>query len=73
MERVMLAFFSPYEIALSKAAQKRIWTVFMERGTTHSSNASTLPYVLRRCEQEGIPYLLRAAPGVGYWVERHHL
>jgi hypothetical protein len=66
----MLTFLSPYEMALTKAAQRRIWEQFLERGTSHSGNAATLPYILRRCEQERIAYTLEAMPGVGYYVKR---
>ncbi len=65
----MLSVFSPYEIAMTKAAQKRTWEAFLERGTSHSGNASTLPYVIRRCEQEGVGYKLTALPGRGYYIE----
>lgn len=64
----MLFIFSIGEIALSKAAQRRVWSAFKERGTTHSARAGTLPYILRRCEQERIAYTLEAMPGQGYYI-----
>lgn len=65
----MLLSFSPHEIAMTKAAQRRAWDAFKARGTSHSASASTLPYLLRRCEQEKVPYVLKAMPGQGYWLE----
>ena len=64
----MLTVISTHEIALSKAAQERIWKVFMDGGTAHSPDAATLPYIIRRCEQENIPYVLNAEPGKGYYI-----
>lgn len=66
----MLTVISTHEIALSKAAQERTWKAFMESGTSHSSRASTLPYLIRRCEQEGVSYRLLASPGIGYFMQR---
>ena len=66
----MLVVSSPHEIALTKAAQKRTWDAFVKHGTTHSGNASTLPYIMRRCEREGIAYTLEAMPGTGYFIRR---
>ena len=66
----MLTVISTHEIALSKAAQRRIWKAFNEGCTSHSAAAVTLPYLIRRCEQEGIGYVLTAQPGVGYIMER---
>ena len=64
---IILCATSPYEIALSKAAQFHAWKGLRESGSSsHSARASTLPYLIRRCEREGIPYTLKAAPGVGY-------
>jgi hypothetical protein len=65
----MLAVISTAEIALSKVAQKRIWRMFLDGGTNHSANASTLAYLIRRCELEGVPYKLNAYPGTGYFME----
>lgn len=65
----MLTVISTHELALSKAAQKRTWDAFMKHGTQHSANASTLPYIIRRCEQDQIEYKLIAAPGVGYFIQ----
>lgn len=61
---------SPHEMALSKAAQRRIWQAFNEGGTSHSALAATLPYIIRRCEKEKVSYLLEAAPGQGYYIKR---
>jgi len=66
----MLTVISTHELALSKAAQKRVWKSFCHGGSNHSADASTLPYIIRRCEQEGVPYALTAYPGVGYFIER---
>lgn len=68
----MLTVISTHEMYLSKAAQKRVWDSFMNTGTNHSARACTLPYIIRRCEQEGIAYKLIAHPGEGYWIERDH-
>lgn len=65
----MLCVNSPYEFALTKAAQRRTWDAFMRGGTNHSSRASTLPYIMRRCELEHIPYVLHAVPGKGYYIK----
>lgn len=62
---------SPHEVALTKAAERRIWEAFIDGGTTHSGRASTLPYIMRRCEREGVPYRLTAMPGMGYFIEPH--
>lgn len=59
---------SPHEMALSKAAQRRTWDEFMKHGASHSGRASTLPYIMRRCEQEGQRYQLTAIPGKGYFI-----
>lgn len=64
----MLAVISTHEIALSKAAQRRTWDAFMNGGTNHSANASTLPYIIRRCEIQKLPYVLTAVPGKGYFI-----
>lgn len=54
---------------LRKSQQKLIWDLFMGGGTSHSALAQTLPYVMQRCEEEGIPYRLTAQPGAGYYIE----
>lgn len=66
----MLTIISTHEIAMSKAAQRRTWEAFLDGGTNHSANASTLPYIIRRCELERIPYVLTAAPGMGYFIRK---
>lgn len=65
----MLCVNSPHEMAQSKAAQERLWKKFMQKGTIHSGRASLLPYIMRRCELEKVPYKLTAYPGEGYWIE----
>lgn len=46
---------------------------FKQHGTTHSASAMTLPLIINRCEQEKIPYVLKAMPGAGYRIERMKL
>lgn len=65
----MLTVISTHEVALSKAAKRRLWECFLKGGTNHSPQASTLPYILRRCEQEGQRYTLDALPGQGYFIK----
>ena len=65
----MIVVVSLHEMALSKAEQRRIWKAFIERGTSHSGKASTLPFVMRKCELEGVEYRLTAMPGESYWIE----
>lgn len=66
-----LIVFSDAELdaGLSKTARERIWASFMDGGTAHSACATTLPYIIRRCEREGVPFTLNAHPGIGYWIE----
>jgi hypothetical protein len=73
MEHALLTVISTHEMALSKAAQRRTWDAFLAGGTLHSSRAATLPYIIRRCEQEQIPYVLTAHPGIGggYFIAPH--
>lgn len=66
----MLTVISTHELALSKAAQQRTWNCFLNGGTSHSAQASTLPYIIRRCEQERIAYTLQAIPGQGYFIKK---
>ena len=66
----MICVNSPHEVALSKAAANRLWQTFLETGSQHSGRASLLPYIIRRCELEKIPYKLTAHPGAGYYIER---
>jgi hypothetical protein len=66
----MLCVMSPDEMALTKAAKHRIWDQFLNGGgTTHSPQAATLPYVIRRCEREKVPYEMYARPGEGYFIK----
>ena len=58
---------------LSPQMQERIWRSFkIGRELKHTAEASTLPYVVNRCEMEGIAYVLRASPGVGYTIQRDY-
>lgn len=66
----MICVTSPFEEPLSRTEQARIWARFLDGGTTHSAHASTLPYIMRRCEREKVSYLLQAMPGVGYHIKR---
>lgn len=66
---MVLEIASKFEKRLSKAAEKRIWETFMADGTLHSARAQTLPYIIRRCEEEGIPYQLTADPKTGYHIK----
>lgn len=66
----MLCVTSPWEEPLSKTEQVRVWAKFLANGTTHSARAGTLPYIIRRCEREKIPYILEALPGMGYHLSR---
>ena len=64
----MLCVTGPMEIQLSQKKASDIWQAFLNGGTSHSSNAATLPYIMRRCEREQIPYTLQAVPGNGYYI-----
>lgn len=66
----MLCVTSPFEKPLSATEQSRAWAMFLSGGTSHSAHASTLPYIMRRCEQERVPYVLQATPGMGYHIKR---
>lgn len=57
----------------SKAAQERTWRAFLAKGTFHSAQATTLPYVIERCETEKVGYRLTAQPGMGYWMEPYDI
>lgn len=47
------------------------WDSFVRNGhTNHSRAATLLPVIMNRCEKEGIPYILKAFPGAGYYIER---
>lgn len=67
---IILNVTSPYENPMSATIQRTIWNAFIQHGSHHSYKASTLPYIIRRCEQEGIPYRLLAYPGMGYHISR---
>ncbi len=56
---------------MSDEVKEMIWSGFLSAGcTSHSSRAQTLPYIINRCQKEGVPYRLTAQPGLGYMVER---
>ena len=56
---------------LTKTEKNRIWKHFMETGhSTHSARASILPFLVRKCEEEGIPYMIQAYPGKGYGIQK---
>lgn len=69
MKTITLNATSPFELSVNKAEGARLWRDFMARGSQHSGRASLLPYLIRRCEREKIPYTLVAVPGMGYWIE----
>lgn len=66
---IVLSFYEDTGAPLSRAARERVWATFLARGTTHSSRAQTLGYIMRRCERSKTPYRLLAQPGVGYRIE----
>lgn len=66
----MLCVTSPNEVELSDVEKERIWEIFMRQGTAHSWEASTLPFIIRRCERLGMSYKLIGKPG-SYHIERH--
>lgn len=70
MKPAMLCVTSPVEVELSNSAKKITWDNFLKNGSTHSANASTLPFIIRRCEQLNIAYILEAEPGIGYFIRR---
>jgi hypothetical protein len=51
---------------INKTERARVWSMFLNGGGNHSHMGLTLAYILRRCEQERVPYILTAYPGVGY-------
>lgn len=69
MRAIIFCMTSPYEESISATEAARIWAEFLDRGTQHSSMAATLPYIIRRCEREGIAYRIEAYPGDGYYVK----
>lgn len=69
MKAIMLCVTSPFEVSQSRASGSRIWRTFLAGGTNHSSKAATLPYLIRRCEREGVSFRLEAHPGLGYRME----
>ena len=67
---IVLSATSAYERPVDKTTGARLWSQFLQHGTTHSSRAETLPYIIRRCESEGIGYVLEAMPGLGYHIKQ---
>lgn len=67
---IVLNATSPYEKPLNRVQQKVIWDNFLNSGSAHSAQAATLPYIMRRCEIEGIAYKLYAHPGQAYFIEK---
>lgn len=70
MRAIVLNATSPYEMPLSKTQQSETWKAFLRSGTVCSAQACTLPYIIRRCEREGINYTLYGRPGKGYYIKR---
>jgi len=68
-----LCVTSPSEFPMSGAAFAAMWEKFLREGTTHSARAASLPLVIRRCEREGIPYVLFAVPGKGYFIRQQRV
>lgn len=66
----MLCVTSPFEKPIPRNRQESLWRGFMERGSSHSNQATLLPFLIRKCEQEKIPYMLKAYPRRGYYIER---
>lgn len=57
------------EIVVSKTVREQSWQAFLREGSTHSARAYILPWLIRRCEMEGISYRLTASPGLGYHMD----
>ncbi len=50
--------------------RKRALKMFRASGeSTHSSNGVLLPFVIEYLEENKIPYVLTAKPGVGYHIQ----
>lgn len=69
MRAIVLVVGSPFEFPMSATQAADTWRRFLAGGIQHSGQAATLPYVIRRCEREGVPYRLTAYPGQGYFIE----
>jgi hypothetical protein len=68
---MFLLVTSPYEQEIPQGIAGEMWRAFLAGETSsHSHMAATLPYLLRRAEREKVPYVLEAAPGVGYALTR---
>lgn len=51
--------------------QKMALTHFTERGSSqHSGMAMGVPFIVNYCEKNKIPYVLKAYPGQGYYIEK---
>ena len=68
MRTIILNATSPYEQELDRNRRAYVWRAFLEHGSNHSARATTLPYIIRRCEREGVGYVLTAMPGQGYHI-----
>ena len=66
---IMLNATSPMEMFINKTLGAALWKAFKAGGTSHSKSAATLPYIIRRCEKEGVAYVLHARPGEGYYIQ----
>lgn len=56
---------------LSNTLRNEAWSRFQRKGTSnHSVDATTLPSIMNRCENEHIAYQLIAMPGAGYFLRR---
>jgi len=56
------------EIVPRKKTGATLWRQFLAGGSFHSGEAGLVPYIVNRCEREGIPYILEAVPGHGYGI-----
>ncbi|MCY7305831.1 MAG: hypothetical protein LH632_06720 [Rhodoferax sp.] len=57
--------------AITRAQARLLCQNFDARGhSNHSAQGASLWVILEHCAQADIPYILRASPGLGYYVER---
>lgn len=55
----------------AKRVHEQTWQRFKTgNGSNHSAIAGTLIELVNRCEREGVPYILQAHPGHGYYIKR---
>lgn len=58
-------------VRMSAAVKKMLWDSFLKVGhTNHSARAMTLAYLINRCEEERVCYVLTAHPTLGYQLQR---